>query len=92
MTKQTTKLETKQKNALKQEKELIKALKEYKKILDEISKDLSSRQHMIGTVQLFKTETPSLIVESRINQKRIKSLITDIETLNFNIAEVIRRI
>ena len=86
-----TTLNEKQKRAIEQEKQLIKALKEYKRNISKISAQIQGDHHRLGTVGLFKTETPSLIVESKINQKEIKSLISDIETINFNIAETIRR-
>ena len=80
-----------QKEALKQEKELIKMLKEYKKLVNKISTQLQGDHHRLGTVKLFKTESPSLIVESRINQKQISNLTNEIDTINYGIAENIRR-
>ena len=87
---QTTLIEN-QKEALKQEKELIKMLKEYKKLVNKISTQLQGDHHRLGTVDLFKTESPSLIVESRINQKQISNLTNEIDTINYGIAENIRR-
>lgn len=86
-----TTLNEKQKQALKQEENIIKVLKDYKRNIAKISAQIQGDQHRLGTVGLFKTETPSLIVESRIHQKEIESLINEIQTINFNIAETIRR-
>ena len=86
-----TTLNEKQKQALKQEEQIIRLLKEYKRNIAKISAQIQGDQHRLGTVGLFKTETPSLIVESRIHQKEIESLISEIQTTNFNIAEAIRR-
>ena len=91
MSKETT-LIIKQKQALEQEEKLIKDLKAYKKTLEKISIKLISTKNMIGSVELFKTETPSLIVQSRINQKALNELTIAIDRLNSEIASIIRRI
>lgn len=88
---QTTLIE-KQKEALKQEKELIKQLKEYKRLIEKISAQLDGDKYRVGKVEIFRTETPSLILESRSNQREIDSLTSEIDTINFNIAEFVRRI
>lgn len=86
-----TALIDKQKEALKKEKEIIKMLKQYKKLIEKISSQIDGDKVIIGKIELFKTETPSLIVESKQNQRQIDTLINEIDTVNSHIADFVRR-
>ena len=66
-------------------------LRKYKRLVEKISTELQGDHHLLGTVDLFKTEIPSLIIESRSNQKQISTLNDEIDTINRGIVDNIRR-
>lgn len=76
--KDTTTLIENQQKLLEQEKQLLKLLTEYNKNLEIVKSQLINEQEEGGNVELYKTESPLLVVESFKHQSELHDLFRSI--------------